>query len=84
MAATIKDVARLTGLSFGTISKYINGGTVKPKNKELLDQAIADLDFKVNEIARGLKTNKSMTVGILVPNVENVFSMNIISNMETA
>lgn len=84
MAATIKDVARLTGLSLGTISKYINGGTVKPKNKELLDQAISDLDFKVNEIARGLKTNKSMTVGILVPNVENVFSMNIISNMENS
>ena len=52
MAATIKDVARLTGLSLGTISKYINGGTVKPKNKELLDQAIADLDFKVNEILK--------------------------------
>lgn len=84
MAATIKDVARLTGLSLGTISKYINGGTVKPKNKELLDQAIEELDFKVNEIARGLKTNKTMTVGILVPNVENVFSMNIISNVENS
>ena len=32
--ATIKDVARITGLSLGTISKYMNGGTVKRKNQE--------------------------------------------------
>ncbi|WP_152604362.1 helix-turn-helix domain-containing protein [Heyndrickxia ginsengihumi] len=31
MTATIKDLAKYTNLSLGTISKYINGGTVKPK-----------------------------------------------------
>ena len=34
MAATIKDIARETGLSLATISKYLNGGNVLPENQE--------------------------------------------------
>lgn len=82
MAATIKDVAKYTGLSIATISKYINGGNVLDENKRLIEEAIQALDFKVNEIARGLKTNKTMTVGVLIPSLENLFSMSIISNIE--
>lgn len=82
MAATIKDVAKYTGLSIATISKYINGGNVLNENKRLIEEAIQALGFKVNEIARGLKTNKTMTVGVLIPNLENLFSMSIISNIE--
>lgn len=33
MAATMKDIAKRTGLGLATISKFLNGGTVKPKNK---------------------------------------------------
>ena len=36
----------------------------------------------MNELARGLKTSKSMTIGVLIPEINNVFSMNIISNIE--
>jgi len=83
IAATIKDVARYTGLSIATISKYINGGNVLEKNRVLIEEAIKALDFKVNEIARGLKTNKSMTIGVLIPSLENVFITSIISNIES-
>ena len=82
IAATIKDVAKYTGLSIATISKYINGGNVLQQNKVLLDDAIEKLGFKVNEIARGLKTNKTMTIGILIPSLENIFSTSIISCVE--
>ena len=34
MSATIKDIAKETGLALATISKYINGGTVRPQNKK--------------------------------------------------
>ena len=37
MSATIKDIARETGLALATISKYINGGTVRPQNKKQID-----------------------------------------------
>jgi len=80
--ATIKDVAKYTGLSIATISKYINGGNVLEKNKTVIGDAIKSLDFKVNEMARGLKTNKTMTIGVLIPSLENIFITSIISNIE--
>ncbi|HHY81406.1 MAG TPA: LacI family transcriptional regulator [Clostridiales bacterium] len=78
----MKDIAKYTGLSIATVSKYINGGNVLEKNKVLLDEAIKVLDFKINEMARGLKTNRSMTVGIMIPSLENIFFTSIISNVE--
>ena len=80
--ATIKDVARETGLSLATISKYLNGGNVLAQNKKMIEEAIRKLDFKVNEMARALKTNRSMTVGVLIPSFENIFFTSIVSNIE--
>lgn len=71
--ATIKDVAKYTGLSIATISKYINGGNVLEENRKKIEEAIKVLDFRVNELARGLKTNRTMTVGVLIPSLENIF-----------
>jgi len=82
IAATIKDVAKYTGLSTATISKYINGVRVKEKNRKLIEEAIEKLDFRVNEIARGLKTNRTMTVGVLIPSLENIFFTSIVSHIE--
>lgn len=82
IAATIKDVAKHAGVSTATISKYINGVTVKEKNRIRIDEAIKELDFKVNAIARGLKTNKTMTVGVLIPSLENIFATSIVSHIE--
>mgnify|MGYP000644739362 FL=1 len=55
MAATIKDIARETGLGYATISAYLNGTNVRPKNKELIEAAIQKLGYVRNEYARGLK-----------------------------
>lgn len=82
ISTTIKDVARHTGLSIATISKFINGGNVLEKNREVIAQAIGELGFHVNEIARGLKTSRSMTVGVLIPDLENVFCTSIVANIE--
>jgi len=82
MNATIKDVAKYTGLSIATISKYINGGNVLDQNKEAICDAIKVLNFRVNEMARGLKTNKTKTIGILIPNLEQAFCTSIVSNVE--
>ncbi len=70
---TIKDVAKHTGLAYATISKYLNGGNVMPENKEKIEAAIKELNFTVNEFARGLKTNKSNTVSIIIPDIGNVY-----------
>lgn len=82
IAATIKDVARHAGVSIATVSKHINGIAIKEKNRLSVDEAIHSLDFKVNEIARSLKTNKTMTVGVLIPSLENIFATSIVSHIE--
>ncbi len=78
----MKDLAKYTNLSLGTISKYINGGTVKPKNKQLIDEAIKELGFQVNQFARSLKTNRSNTIGIIIPSMENYFCTSLVSYVE--
>lgn len=82
MGSTIKDVAKYAGLSIATVSKYINGGRVREKNRQRIEEAIKALDFKVNELARGLKTSRTMTVGVLIPSLENIFFTSIISYVE--
>ncbi len=75
-------MAQKSGLSIATISKYINGGNVLDKNKIVIQNAIDELNFKVNEMARGLKTNKTKTVGIALPELNNLFFTSIVSKIE--
>ena len=80
--ATIKDVARITGLSLGTISKYMNGGTVKRKNQEKIDAAVRELNYSVDEYARAMITNKTKTIGLLLPEFGNLFYAQVASELE--
>ena len=79
---TIKDISRETGLSLATISKYMNGGHVLDRNKDLIDEAIEKLGYKVNYFARGLKTNRSMTVGVLLPTISSPFFSRVVAAMD--
>ncbi len=82
MAATIKDIAKATGLGLATISSYLNGGNVREKNRIRIEQAIEELHFEVNEVARGLKTNRTRSIGILIPELNNIFCAEIITEAE--
>lgn len=82
MAATMKDIARQTGLGLATISSYFNGGNVREKNRIKIEAAIEDLHYEVNEVARGLKTNATKTIGVVIPELNNTFCAEIITGME--
>ena len=82
MDSTIKDIAKKTGLGLATISKYLNGGNVLDKNRIAIESAIKELDYTVNEFARGLKTAKSKTVGVVIPELNNIFVTSIITVIE--
>jgi len=82
LGATIKDIANKTGLGLATISKYLNGGNVLEKNKIAIEEAISELNYKVNEFARSLKTSKSKTVGVVIPELSNIFVTSIITVIE--
>lgn len=79
MAATMKDIARRTGLGLATISSYFNGGNVREKNRIKIEEAIEELHYEVNEVARGLKTNATKTIGVVIPELNNIFCAEIIT-----
>ncbi len=82
MGATISDVARQAGLSPATISKYLNHKPVSLKNREKIAEAIEQLDYQINDFARGLRTATSLMIGLLVPGIGNIFTISLIKEME--
>ncbi len=80
--ATIKDVARMAGVSMSTVSKYMNGGNVRAENTEAIRSAIEALDYRVNPFARSLKTHRSHTVGILLPDISAPFFGTVVTSLD--
>ncbi|MCP1101747.1 LacI family transcriptional regulator [Aequitasia blattaphilus] len=73
MKATMKDVAALAEVGVGTVSRVINGVKVKDKTYEKVMRAIEELDYKPDEYARGLKTNRSNTIALILPTIWHPF-----------
>jgi LacI family transcriptional regulator len=71
---TIRDVARLADVHPGTVSRALNPETRTLVNDETAARVLAaagELGYRPNPIARGLKTNRSYTVGVLIPDLTN-------------
>lgn len=65
---TIYDVATEAGVSLATVSRVINGSNVvKPQTRDKVLETIQRLDFKPNQIARGLATSKTTTIAVVFP-----------------
>ena len=74
MAANLKDVAARAGVHPGTASRALNPATqslVSEATVRAVREAAKALDYRPNPMARGLKTNKTMMVGIVVPDLSN-------------
>jgi LacI family transcriptional regulator, galactose operon repressor len=72
--ATLRDVARAAGVHPGTVSRALNPATeglVNPETVRRVRDAAATLGYRPNPMARGLKTNRTYTVGVLVPDIQN-------------
>lgn len=80
--ATINDVAKESGLSVGTVSRYLNGAKLKQANNDAIETAIVKLDYRSNSLAKSMKTGRSMMVAIIVPGLSNIFSMRVIESIE--
>lgn len=74
MMATMKDVARVAGVSLGTVSRAINNAPgVKPATMKKVQAAIKQLDYVRDDYARGLKTNSSQTIALILPTIWHPF-----------
>lgn len=81
---TIKDIARITGLSVGTISNYNSKRNINQSNKELIEKAISDLNYTPNSVGRYLRVGKTKTVGIITNTISTSFISQAYSTLETA
>ena len=82
MAVTIKDVAKATNLAISTISKYMNGGNVRPENQKLIEAAIRQLGYRPNDNARGLRNSKTYTIGVLIDSLGSQYFAKVTQMIE--
>lgn len=82
MVATIKDVASMSNTSIATVSRYINGKPIKDENRESIKKAIKELKYEINSNARGLKTNSSMNIGVVVPHLNHIYDITIVKGIQ--
>lgn len=71
---TIYDVAREAGVSMATVSRVVNGNpNVKPSTRKKVADVIDRLNYRPNAVARGLASKKTTTVGVIIPDVTNLY-----------
>ncbi len=81
---TLKDVAKLAGVAPITVSRVINEPhAVKEKTRIKVQQAIEQLGYSPNQLARGLVTNRSNMIGVVITNIANPYYADYILGLET-
>lgn len=83
--ATLRDVAQLAGVHPGTVSRALNPQTRGLVNKRTAQRVLAaaeQLSYQPNPIARGLRTNQSHTIGVLVPDLMNPLFAALVRGIE--
>ncbi|HSW26387.1 MAG TPA: LacI family DNA-binding transcriptional regulator, partial [Burkholderiaceae bacterium] len=85
MSSNVRAVAQLAGVSAMTVSRVINGATnVREETRRKVERAIEQLDYVPNRLARGLSSNRSNTVGLIVPDVVNPFFTLVLRGVEAS
>lgn len=77
------DVARLAGVTKQTVSNVVRGrAVVSARTRARVEEAIAELGYRPNLVARGLATGTTMTIGFIVPTVANPFYSAVVEEVE--
>ncbi|SPF32543.1 Transcriptional regulator, LacI family [Candidatus Sulfopaludibacter sp. SbA4] len=85
MPATIKDVARESGVNISTVSRALNHGYgVNDQTREHVIAVAARLNYRPNRIARGLVTGRSHSLGLIVSDIRNPFFAEVARGAEDA
>ena len=81
---TIKDVAERAGVSVTTVSRVLNNrGYISEATRKKVYQAMEELDYQPNEVARSLFRKKSNIIGLIVPTVAHPFFAELTAYLET-
>lgn len=81
--ATIKDVAAKSGVSIGTVSRVLNKrGYISKETYEKVYQAMEELNYQPNQLARNLFTQRTNTIGLLLPDVSHPYFAEMTRELE--
>lgn len=79
--ARISDVAKRAGVSPASVSRHMSGGKVG--GAERIDAAIKDLNYRPNQLARGLRSGRHSCVGVIVPDITNPLFAALVDGIES-
>ncbi|NDJ61338.1 MAG: LacI family transcriptional regulator [Chloroflexi bacterium] len=83
--ATIKQVAERAQVSVATVSRVINEtGLVSPDLEQRVRAAMEDLNYYPSALGRGLRRSETMTIGVLIPELDQPFFSALVSSVESA
>ena len=84
--ATISDVAREAKVGKTSVSRYLNGemDALSEELRKRIARAIHQLDFRPNQMARGLKRGRTRLVGMVVADITNPYSVEVMRGVEAA
>lgn len=84
MRTTIKDIAKATGLSITTVSLVLNGKPhrISKKSCKLVEDTAKKMDYHPNKLAVGLIKKITNTIGLIIPDISNVFFSEITKGIE--
>lgn len=81
---TLKELAKLLNISVSTVSKALNDShEISANTKRRVLELAEKLNYKPNRIAQQLKTNKTRTIGVILPTVTNPFFAEVLHGVET-
>ncbi|MCC9976178.1 LacI family DNA-binding transcriptional regulator, partial [Streptococcus agalactiae] len=83
MVAKLTDVAALAGVSPTTVSRVINKkGYLSQKTVTKVNEAMRTLGYKPNNLARSLQGKSAKLIGLIFPNIRNIFYAELIEHLE--
>lgn len=84
---TIKDVAKLAGVTPAVVSRVFNNDetlNIKDETRQKVLKAMSDLNYKPNTVARSLRTRSVNTIGMIISDINNPFYSSIIRGVQIA
>jgi transcriptional regulator with XRE-family HTH domain len=83
MSSTLKDIAEKLNISVSTVSRVANNKNyVSPKTRRKVLKALEEMNYSPNQVARSLKKKSTNTIGIVVPDISEVFFANVIKGID--
>jgi LacI family transcriptional regulator len=85
VATTIADVARRAGVSTATVSRVLSGvGPARPATRDRVESAARELGFRPSDVARSLKRQSTLSLGLIVTDIENPYFPQLVKAVEDA